>query len=1103
MSCVSSEGRGIAFSSTGFTKGVHYWEVKLEQADIGSVFIGVAEKPNGSGSGSSYGHDNTNRLNRWHGWGFVNFRATYTAGAERIYGAHCHAGDTVGVLLDCDAGRLSFFFDGLKYGEHILNDLGCAFENISPFGFNVDGCGSGGAAQGAPSGSEGGRSGRYPAQGAVRPRALWPVIGLRNHGDRVTLSPKWMSSYGIDGLSTVRNAVAVDEIFHWYSSGAAGVEDMPEWFLKEAFAEYHRWASKKWYHTVTRGSGPYRSPNIGLELDLDCSPLACACASALLGLKLPLLSGDKVKLKRSAGRILELAEEAIVLGAFQGRLYYRIVSQKSEGGSLTEGGGRAWCWDESEVVDGLIPIDTPKCLGVELPLMNRFKCTSAGGLKIVYEGGAVVRSDLEIFDGSMNLGSIPCDEIVPQVDVLERRVNSCGVVRYRVRFQSLEGWISSKIRGGKEEAIVAAVESTENSEEEMPSFFTAQECAEKWHELFAERAKNENDGVSSLPDLQFDFASFKSLASSGTIEGLSSVESDSFLSRVLSAICDFSESGNVLYAPIDHVASAISFALVSSTGKTIPTSTLAKHANQAAATLFASLNRPLPSFDSIMARVAMLRALNRRARVALPWLSVRPCQESSAMLGGIRGHGTSIDRAGRHYRSSTDETWSQVESVASKLRAHRGLLFSSVKRDLLQSITEVTTTPTPLSHDEYELPREIRTVRLNRLKARRVIASTDSSAKRKHSVFAQLQNETKSWGGAALRRGFVAKGHGGQKRAFKVKLIGEGVNDYSGPYREAFTDAFSEILNLDDQGSGALGVLDATPNNVSQIGENRGIFMFSSNGVDVSVSGDEKNVTSAEEERILNSFSSLAFTRDERSREVEEALVFLGRLTGTAFRHGIPLDLPLPLESTWRAIVEEYTSESKRMNELDELAAKQQQGTSGRSASLKWQQRMLNSFVEGLSNVIPVEILTILTGEELRDIICGNPDIDVDLLKRVVEYEGFEATDSVVEYFWETLREFTNGERKKFLQFVWARNRLPMKESDFEAPFKIQRDSSEQNKDKALPSASTCFFSLSLPQYSNKEILKEKLLFAINNVATMETDFQTNAVEISEGYRAF
>lgn len=79
--------------------------------------------------------------------GFVNFRATYASGAERVYGVHCHAGDTIGVLLDCDSGRINYFIDGVKYGEHILNDLGCAFENISPMGFDSDGCGSGGAAQ--------------------------------------------------------------------------------------------------------------------------------------------------------------------------------------------------------------------------------------------------------------------------------------------------------------------------------------------------------------------------------------------------------------------------------------------------------------------------------------------------------------------------------------------------------------------------------------------------------------------------------------------------------------------------------------------------------------------------------------------------------------------------------------------------------------------------------------------------------------------------------------------------------------------------------------------------------------------------------------------
>jgi len=62
-----------------------------------------------------------------------------------------------------------------------------------------------------------------------------------------------------------------------------------------------------------------------------------------------------------------------------------------------------------------------------------------------------------------------------------------------------------------------------------------------------------------------------------------------------------------------------------------------------------------------------------------------------------------------------------------------------------------------------------------------------------------------------------------------------------------------------------------------------------------------------------------------------------------------------------------------------------------------------------------------------------------------------------------------------------------MKESDFDAPFKIQKDNGS-NGDQALPSASTCFFSLSLPEYKSKEDLKRKLLFAINNVTTMETD---------------
>jgi len=180
------------------------------------------------------------------------------------------------------------------------------------------------------------------------------------------------------------------------------------------------------------------------------------------------------------------------------------------------------------------------------------------------------------------------------------------------------------------------------------------------------------------------------------------------------------------------------------------------------------------------------------------------------------------------------------------------------------------------------------------------MASDDPTAKRKYSVFAQVHNETKNWGGAALRRGYVAKGHGRQKRAFKVKLIGEGVNDYSKPYREAFTDTLNEVFKTDDKGRGALGILDPTPNNASEIGENRDLYMFSLNGRDLSLSGiATSSVAQVDDEvaRIRQYFASLMGARDEASREVEEALVFLGRITGTAYRHGIPVDLPVPILS--------------------------------------------------------------------------------------------------------------------------------------------------------------------------------------------------------------
>ena len=1054
-----------------YSRGCHYWEVKIESCESGSIFIGCAEKPP---------FEANQRFNRWLGWGFVNFRATYSGGSERVYGVHAHAGDIIGVLLECDAGRISFFYDGMKYGEHILNDLGCAFENLSPFGFSVEGCGTGGHGQGATSGFP-----RGPAQGFVRPKALFPVVGLRNHGDRVTLCPGWSSTYGTDGSTTLQNTLRVVDALNSFENPICRFPDL---LMNEAFVDFQKWYGGTTSQSQCRGSRD-------LKISLDTSEFGCVAASACLGLEIPLLPGDRIRLKRSCGRKLELSEEAVVLGQHQLRLYYKLVLQKNEGQSLNEGGYLPHFFEECDVVEGFefVAPHHPRRPILQKP--DRFTWPFSCGLKVVYSGGAVIRSDLEINDSSRSLGTIPMGVIIPKEDILERRVNSCGVVRFKTRFEGKEGYISANIRGGQEEAIVE-IEDKGGEQATLSSFTSPFDCARHW--LSQRDSPQIQTRSAAIETLEInDMKEFTTLVSECKVEGRAALELDEFLVKALGA---FSDSSSVDPLECD-------FAQVSGVLSTIfkhPKKLIVKANDQVAKDDLAQVLPStegwgkLPPLKTVLARLAVLRTINARAQFALPWLPIRPFQEGSSLLGGVNGCGPSIDKS-----AISGIQWWTARSIAATINSLKGLFFSSTKRVLLSGITDATTTPTALSHDEYELPREIRTVRVNRMRAFRAMESNDTSIIRKYSVFSQLQHETKTWGGAALRRGYIAKGHGGQKRAFKVKFVGEGVNDYSGPYREVFAEAMNEILRTDDSGSGLLGVLDASPNTSSGIGENQGLFVFSSNGQILSkLKHKLPSRVDKRELQMRRIFSSLLLSRNEFSREVEESLVFAGRLIGTAFRHGILTDLPLPLQTFWRSMVGEhsdYNTESQ-IFEIDVLASREDVDP----VLLWWQRRMFNFFVEGVGNVLPVEIFPLFSANELKRILCGSADVDVNVLKTIVEFEGYEGNEPVIDNFWRVLEEVRTTDRKAFLQYVWARNRLPSRVADFETPFKIVKDSlnSGDRADLALPSASTCFFSLTLPEYSTAEILREKLLFAIHNVSTMETDFQTNSAEISEGYRA-
>ena len=57
-------------------------------------------------------------------------------------------------------------------------------------------------------------------------------------------------------------------------------------------------------------------------------------------------------------------------------------------------------------------------------------------------------------------------------------------------------------------------------------------------------------------------------------------------------------------------------------------------------------------------------------------------------------------------------------------------------------------------------------------------------------------------------------------------------------------------------------------------------------------------------------------------------------------------------------------------------------------------------------------------------------------------------------------------------------------------------DDAASKPDSFLPKAHTCFFSINLPKYTRKEIMHEKLLYAIYNCTEMDADFRTTEVEV-------
>ena len=143
---------------------------------------------------------------------------------------------------------------------------------------------------------------------------------------------------------------------------------------------------------------------------------------------------------------------------------------------------------------------------------------------------------------------------------------------------------------------------------------------------------------------------------------------------------------------------------------------------------------------------------------------------------------------------------------------------------------------------------------------------------------------------------------------------------------------------------------------------------------------------------------------------------------------------------------------------------------------------------DGLFKIIPKEKIQIFNSEELELILNGKPYIDLNDWKQYTIYKTpYYRTHRVISWFWEILSNMTQKELSNFLMFCTGTSRVP-----FEGFSKLESNRGEIAKftiecgiysegKKNFIKAHTCFNRIDLPNYKNKNELKEALQYVSSN----------------------
>ncbi|XP_055603110.1 ubiquitin-protein ligase E3B [Uranotaenia lowii] len=164
------------------------------------------------------------------------------------------------------------------------------------------------------------------------------------------------------------------------------------------------------------------------------------------------------------------------------------------------------------------------------------------------------------------------------------------------------------------------------------------------------------------------------------------------------------------------------------------------------------------------------------------------------------------------------------------------------------------------------------------------------------------------------------------------------------------------------------------------------------------------------------------------------------------------------------------------------------------------------AFIRGFRCIVNPDWLALFSTPELQRLISGDTaPLDLkDLRKHTQYYGGFHDGHRVVGWLWDILaKDFSEEEKKLFLKFVTSCSKPPLLGfAHLEPPFSIRCVEVGDDEDigdtvgsvirgfftirkkdplNRLPTSSTCFNLLKLPNYQKKSMLRDKLRYAISS----------------------